>query len=169
MEIVKAVALENNAPCHKLAVCHMMILEHTSMLPSVDRHGITLSSLDESHKDLVSKTWKFGKNQGSVRMIRNMLANFPSRCVLDAEEKPVSWILTYPSCAMGMLYTLPEHRGKGYAKVLISCMAKKLQARGYPVFCFIEEENKVSYQLFKSMGFTEDPSHRETWCGFNDF
>lgn len=100
-------------------------------------------------------------------MIRNMIANFPSCCVLDSEGTPVSWMLTYASCAMGMLYTLPEHRGKGYAKVVICSMAKRLQAEGYPVYCFIEEENRVSYQLFKSMGFTEDPSHRETWFGFN--
>ncbi|XP_061601025.1 glycine N-acyltransferase-like protein [Cololabis saira] len=169
MEIVKAVALEMNVPCHKLAVCRMMILEDASKLPSLDCQGIKLSSLDESHEDLVNKTWKFGKNQGAVRMIHNMIANFPSCCVLDAEENPVSWILTYPSCAIGMLYTLPEHRGKGYAKALISCMAKRLKDRGYPVFCFIEEENQVSYKLFKGMGFTEDPSHRETWFGFNDF
>lgn len=101
-------------------------------------------------------------------MIRNMLAHFPSHCVLDAEGKPVSWILTYTSCAMGMLYTLPEHRGKGYAKVLVSAMAKRLHAQGLPVYCFIEEENKVSYRLFKSLGFTEDPSYRVTWFAYND-
>ncbi len=101
-------------------------------------------------------------------MIRNMLAHLPSCCVLDAEGKPVSWILTYASCAMGMLYTLPEHRGKGYAKVLVSTMAKRLHAEGYPVYCFIEEENVVSYGLFKNLGFTEDPSYRETWFTFGD-
>lgn len=99
-------------------------------------------------------------------MIHNMIANFPSCCVLGAERKPVSWILTYQSCAMGMLYTLPEHRGKGYAKVLISAMARRLHAEGYPVYCFIEEENVVSYRLFKNLGFTEDPSYRETWFAF---
>ena len=72
------------------------------------------------------------------------------------------------SCAMGMLYTLPEHRRKGYAKILISAMAKKLHAQGLPVYCFIEEENVVSYKLFKNMGFTEDPSYRATWFSFNE-
>lgn len=131
--------------------------------------GISLSSLDESHIALVNQTWKFGKNEGSIRLIQNMVANFPSCCVLDTEGKPVSWILTYASCAMGMLYTLPEHRRKGYAKVLVSTMAKRHHAQGYPVFCVIEEENEVSYRLFKSLSFTEDPSHREAWFGFNDF
>ncbi|XP_072247343.1 glycine N-acyltransferase-like protein 3 [Leuresthes tenuis] len=167
MQIVRAVASKKNVPSHKLAVCHTMILEDVCSLPSTDCSGIPLSSLDESHLSLVNQTWKFGRNQGTLGMIRNMIANFPSCCVLGADGKPVSWILTYASCAMGMLYTLPEHRGKGYAKVLISTMSKRLQAQGYPVFCFIEEENSVSYQLFRNMGFTEDPSHREVWFRFN--
>ncbi|PWA25852.1 hypothetical protein CCH79_00001483, partial [Gambusia affinis] len=123
--------------------------------------GICLSSLDESHIDLVNQTWKFGNNEGAARMIHDMVTNFPSCCILDPEGKPVSWILTYMCCALGMLYTLPEHRGKGYAKALISSMAKKFCGQGYPVFCFIEEENRTSYQLFKGMGFSEDPSYRE--------
>uniref|UniRef100_A0A3B4WED5 Glycine N-acyltransferase-like protein n=1 Tax=Seriola lalandi dorsalis TaxID=1841481 RepID=A0A3B4WED5_SERLL len=129
--------------------------------------GICLSCLDESHIGLVNQTWKFGKNEAAMRMMHNMTANFPSCCVLDAERKPVSWILTYSSCAMGMLYTLPEHRGKGYAKVLVGTMARRLLAEGYPVYCFIEEENTVSYRLFKNLGFTENPSYRETWFAFN--
>ncbi|XP_017268258.1 glycine-N-acyltransferase-like protein 3 isoform X2 [Kryptolebias marmoratus] len=167
MAKVKAVASEKNVPFSQLAVCHMMILQDVTKLPSVDSSGLSLNSLDESHLGLINQTWKFGKNQWSTGMIRNMIVNFPSCCVLDADGKPVSWILTYASCAVGMLHTLPEHRRKGYAKVLISSVAKKLYAEGYPVFCFIEEGNLASYQLFKSMGFTEDPSHRETWWEFN--
>uniref|UniRef100_A0A671YPE9 Glycine N-acyltransferase-like protein n=1 Tax=Sparus aurata TaxID=8175 RepID=A0A671YPE9_SPAAU len=130
--------------------------------------GISLSSLDESHIGVVNQTWKFAESDGSVRMIRNMLASYPSCCVLDADAKPVAWILTYMSCAMGMLYTLPEHRQKGYAKILISAMAKRLHAQGSPVYCFIEEENVVSYKLFKNMGFTEDPSYRAAWFSVNE-
>ncbi|XP_069546232.1 glycine N-acyltransferase [Brachyistius frenatus] len=169
MEIVKAVAAEENVTSNKLAVCHMMTLEEMISLPAIDSSGISLSSLDESHIDLVNQMWKFGENKDALRMIRNMISNFPSCCVLDAEGKPVSWILTYASCAMGMLYTLPEHRGKGYAKVLVSSMTKRQRAQGYPVYCFIEEGNMVSYRLFKSLGFTEDPSYRSAWFGFNDF
>lgn len=144
-----------------------LLKNHDSTLFCISS-GISLSSLDESHVGLVNQTWKFGNDEGSVRMIRNMIVNFPSCCVLNAEGQPVSWILTYASCAMGMLYTLPEHRGKGYAKVLVSTMAKRFHTQGFPVYCFIEEENVVSYKLFKNLGFTEDPSYREAWIGFSD-
>lgn len=108
--------------------------------------GISLGSLDESHICLVSQTWKFGEDKVAARMICNMIANLPS-----------------------LLFTLPEHRGKGYAKVLVSNMAKRLHTQVYPVYCFIKEENVVSYSLFKYLGFTEDPSYRKAWVGFKDF
>ncbi|XP_008281706.1 glycine N-acyltransferase [Stegastes partitus] len=169
LEILKKVASEKNVPCKKISVCHMMRLEDVSKLPSIDSSRISLSSLDESHIGLVNDTWKFGKYEGAVGMIRSMISKFPSCCVLGADGRPVSWILTYDSCAMGMLYTVPEHRGKGYAKVLISSMAKRHHALGHPVYCFIEEENTASYRLFTNLGFIEDPSYREAWFEFNEY
>ncbi|KAM7385791.1 hypothetical protein PAMP_001848 [Pampus punctatissimus] len=126
-----------------------------------------ISSLDLSHVDLVNKTWKFGGNEKGHRKIKKLISNYPTCCITDGQGQPITWILMYDYCAMGMLYTLPEHRGKGYAKVLVSIMSKRLHAQGYPVYCFIEEENTVSYRLFKNLGFTEDPSYRAAWFDFN--
>uniref|UniRef100_A0A665W3D6 Glycine N-acyltransferase-like protein n=1 Tax=Echeneis naucrates TaxID=173247 RepID=A0A665W3D6_ECHNA len=130
--------------------------------------GISLGSLDESHVDLVAQTWKFGKGGAAKNMIRNMVVNFPSCCVLDADGKPVSWILTYSRCEMGMLHTLPEHRLKGYAKVVTVTLARRLHAEGYPVYCFIEEGHEINIRVLKELGFTEVPSYRVTWFKFND-
>lgn len=126
-----------------------------------------ISSLNLSHVDLVNKTWKFGGDEKGYRTIENLISNFPSCCITDSQGQPMSWILVYDYCALGMLYTLPEHRGKVYAKIVISTLAKKLHAEGYPVFCYIEEDNVLSYKLFKNMGFIEDPSYRAAWLEFN--
>lgn len=126
-----------------------------------------VSSLDLSHADLVNKTWKFGSNEKSYNTIKNFIASFPSCCILDEQGRPVSWLLLYDYCAMGLLYTLPEHRGRGLAKLLISTMARRLRAEGFPVYCYIEEENTLSYKLFTQMGFTEDPAYRAAWFEFN--
>ncbi|XP_016325427.1 glycine N-acyltransferase-like protein isoform X2 [Sinocyclocheilus anshuiensis] len=83
-------------------------------------------------------------------------------------DQPVAWILNDASSALGMLYTLPEHRGKGYAKALVAVMSKTLHSQDYPVYCFIEEENHLSYSLFTSLGFTEEPDYRAAWFVFND-
>ncbi|XP_059215937.1 uncharacterized protein LOC131993889 [Centropristis striata] len=149
---------------------HLMYLPDISHLlpPAVNSElEPRISSLNLSHVDLVNKTWKFGGNEQGFRNITNLLSNFPSCCITDGQGQPVSWILLYDYCAMGLLYTLPEHRGKGYAKVLISAMATKLFTEGYPVYCFIEEDNEVSYKLFKNLGFIEDPSYRAAWLEFN--
>lgn len=126
-----------------------------------------ISSLDLSHVDLVNKTWKFGGDENGYIYITNLITNFPSYCITDEHGQPVSWILLYDYCAMGLLYTLPEHRGKGYAKVLISIMARWLSAEGFPVYCFIEEDNMISYKVFTNLGFVEDPTYRAAWLEFN--
>ncbi|TNM99874.1 hypothetical protein fugu_012907 [Takifugu bimaculatus] len=126
-----------------------------------------ISSLDLSHVDLVNKTWKFGGDEKGYSSITNLITNFPSCCITDEHGQPVSWILLYDYCAMGLLYTLHEHRGKGHAKVLISTMARRLIAEGFPVYCFIEEDNTLSYKAFTNLGFIEDPTYRAAWLEFN--
>ena len=148
-------------------ITNLKILKNHEICLSPDSSAISTTSLDESHIDLINSFWKFGEKEHSVRMIRNMILNFPSGCVLDTEGHPVAWILTYPSGAIGMLFTRPEHRGKGYAKALVGRAARSLHAQGLPVFCFIEEENALSYGLFTSLGFTEEPSYRTAWFVFN--
>ncbi|KAL6487902.1 hypothetical protein MHYP_G00045280 [Metynnis hypsauchen] len=164
---MKAIAANRGVTGTRLDVCHVMTLHDPSDLPT-DRLSVQVSSLQESHAALVNSTWKFAVGELSERMIRNMILNFPSCCVLDSDGQPVAWILTYCDCAMGILYTMPEHRRKGYAKALVSIMAKKLHSKGYPVYCFIEEHNSLSHRLFASLGFTEDPSYRLTWYSFNE-
>lgn len=149
---------------------HLLHLPDSSKLvpaPVDSQLESSISSLDLSHVDLVNNTWKFGGNEQGYRNIKNLITNFPSCCITDEQGHPVSWLLVYDYCAMGILYTLPEHRGKGYAKVLVSTMAKRLLAEGHPVYCFIEEDNTVSYRLFKNLGFIEDPSYRAVWLEVN--
>ncbi|KAI5108517.1 hypothetical protein C0J45_2111, partial [Silurus meridionalis] len=166
-EPLMAVAMNKFVPMENICSCNLLNLQDPSKL-TLDRSSVQVSPLKESHIALVCSTWKFNMGNLTEPMIRNMVLNFPSYCVLDAEGRPVSWILTYESCAMGMLYTLPEHRRKGYAKVLVNVLAKKLHSEGYPVYCFIEEENQASYKLFTSLGFSEVPSFRNAWFSVNE-
>ncbi|XP_067277127.1 glycine N-acyltransferase [Pseudorasbora parva] len=167
-KMLEVVAINRGVPVKKAAECHMLVLQELSKQSQADSLSLKLSSLNESHLALVNSSWKFGCEH-SKRMIKNMILNFPSCCVLDADDQPVAWILTYPSCALGMLYTVPEHRGKGYAKALVTVMSKRLHSQGYPVYCFIEEGNQLSYRLFTSMGFKEETDYRAAWFVFNDF
>ncbi|KAM9476904.1 glycine N-acyltransferase-like isoform 2-T2 [Clarias gariepinus] len=159
-EVLRAVAVSRGVPMSKLYACRVMKFQDPSNL-TTERLPVQVSSLNESHVTLVSSMWKFGIAEFSEHFIRGMIKNYPTCCVLDSEGQPVSWMLTYSSCEIGMLYTLPEHRGKGYAKTVVSVLAKKRHSEGYPVFCLIEENNQLSYKLFTSLGFTDEPSHME--------
>ncbi|XP_041073543.1 glycine N-acyltransferase-like protein 3 isoform X2 [Carcharodon carcharias] len=167
LELVKDVAA-----CKKFTVgisnrVFAMILEDPK-----DLHDITperadvasrISHLLPSHAQIVNRNWKFGKDENGLRFVKTIIANFPSYCILDETGNPVSWLLTYQYCAMGLLYTLPEHRRKGYAKLLVTKMVKTLQKLGYPIYCFIEEENGKSYQLFEKLGFKKAPDICFSW------
>ncbi|KAM9476917.1 glycine N-acyltransferase-like protein 3 isoform 2-T2 [Clarias gariepinus] len=165
-EMMNSVALNRGVPDIKNYEYHLLTLQDASNLKS-ERVSLQVSSLNESHIALVNSMWKFGMGQFSESFIRDTIMNFPSCCVLDSEGQPVLWILIDASCAIVMLYTLPEHRRKGYAKALVTIFAKKLHSEGYPVYCCIEEENKASYRLFTSLGFTADPSYRVNWVVCN--
>ncbi|XP_033468522.1 glycine N-acyltransferase-like protein 3 [Epinephelus lanceolatus] len=168
--LIKQVSADRGVNNRSYTMVHLLYLPDSSSLltPAVDSElESRISSLNLSHVDLVNKTWKFGGDEKGHKLVMKLINNFPSCCITDGQGQPLSWILVYDYCAMGLLYTLPEHRGKGYAKLLISTMAKRLFAEGYPVYCFIEEENKASYKLFKNLGFTEDPSYRAVWLEFN--
>ncbi|XP_047668152.1 glycine N-acyltransferase-like isoform X2 [Tachysurus fulvidraco] len=165
-EMIKAVAANKSVPINKTFVGHLMRLQDPSKLKA-ERLSFQVSSVKESHAALINSKWDWGTGERTETLIRNMIRNFPSYCVLDSEGRPVSWVLSYPSCVMGPIYTLPEHRQKGYAKALVTILAKKLHSDGYPVYCFIKLENQPSYKLFTSLGFTRDLSYRNAWLYFN--
>ncbi|KAK7938971.1 hypothetical protein WMY93_002297 [Mugilogobius chulae] len=56
--------------------------------------------------------------------------NFPSCCIKDEQDRPVSWILMYDYGAVGILYTVPEHRRKGYAKFCCALLQPPSSRRG---------------------------------------
>lgn len=168
--LLKEIAHDIKIKNRHLSFVRLLYLPDASFLksPATDSEiESKVSSLSLSHVELVNQTWKFGRNQQGYNLIKNLITNFPSCCIIGEQGQPVSWIMVYDYGALGILYTLPEHRGKGYAKVLICTMAKKLVAESRPVFCFIEEDNTSSYKLFKDMGFVVDETFRAVWFEFN--
>ncbi|TRY96123.1 hypothetical protein DNTS_015945 [Danionella cerebrum] len=163
--ILKEISASMGFSMKVYSMVHLMTLSDSSHLHDHSTSDLEskVSVLNESHADLVNKTWKFGGDDKGYSYILNLIQHFPTCCITDDNHQIVSWVLLYDYCAIGMLYTLPEYRGKGYAKSLVARMATHLHSQGYPVYCFIEEFNHPSYNLFTSLGFTEDPSYRAGW------
>uniref|UniRef100_A0A8B9UM65 Glycine N-acyltransferase-like protein n=1 Tax=Anas zonorhyncha TaxID=75864 RepID=A0A8B9UM65_9AVES len=92
----------------------------------------TLAYLDISHSSLLNKTWSRGGNPRCEKYLANLICSFPSACVLDDKGYPLSWSLTDQFATMIHSYTLPEHRRKGFSRLITTTLAKKLHSCGFP-------------------------------------
>ncbi|XP_062972022.1 glycine N-acyltransferase-like protein 3 [Elgaria multicarinata webbii] len=110
-----------------------------------------LASLDVSHASLLNETWSRGGSEECRKYLANLICCFPSVCVLDACGCPVSWGLTDQFATMIHGYTLPNHRRKGYNRLIATLLAKKLHSRGFPAQGNVLEDNLPQVTLLKSM------------------
>lgn len=73
---------------------------------------------------------------------------------LKKDNTLVSWILQSHLGGLGMLQTLDEHKGKGYAKIISQALIKYLaEKENLDVTAFIFRHNKSSQPLAESLGF----------------
>ena len=62
------------------------------------------------------------------------------------------------------LFTLPEHRRKGYAKLVTNALCRKLLEKGIVPYVNVDVDNKASQAMHRSMGFRGDVNNQ--WVGF---
>ncbi|XP_030658927.1 glycine N-acyltransferase-like protein 3 [Nomascus leucogenys] len=110
-----------------------------------------LTYLSVADADLLNRTWSRGGNEQCLRYIANLIACFPSVCVRDEKGNPVSWSITDQFATMCHGYTLPEHRRKGYSRLVALTLARKLQSRGFASQGNVLDDNKASISLLKSL------------------
>ncbi|XP_073682351.1 glycine N-acyltransferase-like protein 3 [Garra rufa] len=166
---VQEFADQHGVPWKVKAVMNVLQLQDEGQLQFIESSaGLRVAPLSAAHAHLVNSTWKYGGDRNSYNSVLNYITHNPSLCVIEeGGTEPVSWLLVYQHAALGLLYTLPQHRRKGYAKLLVSMMAKNLLDRGHPVYCFVEKENDFSYKLFTSLGFQNSPDYRAVWFELN--
>ena len=56
-------------------------------------------------------------------------------------------------CAITHVYTLPEYRGKGYAKQVVAKTCAQIMALGKIPYLFVDMTNPISNHLYLSLGF----------------
>ncbi|XP_004696625.1 glycine N-acyltransferase-like protein 3 [Echinops telfairi] len=110
-----------------------------------------LTSLSVADADLLNQTWSRGGNVQCLRYLANLISCFPSVCVRDERGSPVSWSITDQFATMCHGYTLPEHRRKGYSRLVALTLARKLQSRGFPSQGNVLDGNTSSIGLLESV------------------
>ncbi|KAK9966904.1 hypothetical protein ABG768_003986 [Culter alburnus] len=169
LEAVQEFADQHGLPWKVQAVMNVLMLQEANQLQfNQSSAGLRFSPLSEAQAHLVNSTWKYGGDRNSYNSVLNYISHNPSLCVIEeGGTEPVSWLLVYQHAALGLLYTLPQHRRKGYAKLLVSILGKSLLERGHPVYCFVEKGNDTSYKLFTSLGFQHSQVYRAVWFELN--
>lgn len=78
--------------------------------------------------------------------IKECLIRHPSTAVY-VDDEPVCWCLLHLEKSLGMLYTVPEHRHKGYALEVMTALCNKVIAQGDIPYAYIVQDNIASQNL----------------------
>ena len=87
-----------------------------------------------------------GTNYASTEDVLELLPMHPSSA-LYVDDKPVCWCLLHLEKSLGMLYTLPEHRKKGYALEVMTHLTNQVIANGDIPYATIVNGNVASENL----------------------
>ncbi|XP_046550700.1 glycine N-acyltransferase-like isoform X2 [Haliotis rubra] len=117
--------------------------------------GFKITSIKPEQASVVNSLWKYNDGKHSEIYIEDIIGKLPSCCLYDADGNMVGFALNYHYGAIGMLHVLPEHRGKGYAKMIMSHLARLCLQQCEEVFVLPEEENEVSIKLQEDIGFKQ--------------
>ena len=82
----------------------------------------------------------------AIADVEDCIANRPSSAVY-IDGAPVCWCLVHLEKSLGMLYTEPQHRHKGYALEVMTSLANKVIALGDVPYAYIVQDNVASANL----------------------
>lgn len=101
---------------------------------------------------VVDEPWPY-KYPGSENFIRSIILLNDSLGIYK-NDKLVSWILQVESFGLGMLQTLDEHQGKGYARLLTRAMTERIgQVHGEDIVLFASYGKPKTVDLYIRYGF----------------
>ncbi|CAH0724301.1 unnamed protein product, partial [Brenthis ino] len=75
-----------------------------------------------------------------------------------------AWVFIKEMGALGHLYTLEDHRRKGYGELVLKLISNWLLEKNKYVFAFCVDGNKNAYNLYKKLGFKSVVNVE--WCTF---
>ena len=111
--------------------------------------------LHTHHANLVNDHWKH-KFPGSHLMIQDYIKfNNALGMFLNRSDLVVSWALEQHYGGIGMVYTLEEYRGRGYATSVVKLMIETLETKNIDPFVCIEHSNTASIRFFRKLKFQD--------------
>ncbi|MCH7472902.1 GNAT family N-acetyltransferase [bacterium] len=128
-------------------VAHLWHVTGEPRLASLVRHSCRLGRGDEL-LELLRQGIDYDPEGDYLRQILKLGPSF----VCEDDGKPVSWSCTHMNQTMGMIYTPPENRRKGYARSLTAFQVDHM-LRHYGIACaHVISTNDASRRLLEGLG-----------------
>jgi len=136
---------------HWVNPCKLMILEK----PKFNKEDIIneVDSLTLDDAEFVNNHYEY-RSDYSLDKICDAIKNRPTSCV-RIDGKPVSYAALNGDDSIGYMYTLKEHRNKGYAYEVTKDISLKVIESGRVPFVQIHHGNEKSLNLALKVGFEE--------------
>ena len=111
---------------------------------------------------------KFCDIEARAKMIKYAIKNCPSAGVFLRSDPthPISWSLLSNYGHIMHLYTLEEHRGKGYGKIVVLSLMEQILEAGLIPALEIAVGNVPSAKLFTELNFVESFPGNTSWKQF---
>ncbi|GAU94844.1 hypothetical protein RvY_06552 [Ramazzottius varieornatus] len=142
-------AMDGTTTIEDPAVCiHFDLIKNPSKheLPN----GFVLSELNENHAEQLIQDRNFGCPRLNLLFYRYILKNYPSAAVVEqGSTVPVAYIAYRPEGCLALGYTNPNYRGRGFLKVVVHEMLRKLKQLGFTHTCGYAAAN--NYPSVKGM------------------
>lgn len=113
---------------------------------------LEIKSLSPNDARLINENWPY-KHPGSEAFVRSLII-LNGGLGIFKDRKLVSWILQVESFGLGLLQTLDEHQGKGYARILTRAMTKHISKDlDEDVILFASYSKPKTVDLYVRYGF----------------
>lgn len=109
--------------------------------------------LEESDAAYCNSLWKY-HSTNSEFFLKSLIAVHGGYGLRDKETKELlSFAIINDHLAIGMLTTVEKAQKKGYGRLVVKYLAKKIAEKGYFPLAFMDQKNEVSYKTFSKLGF----------------
>ncbi|KAJ2948626.1 hypothetical protein O0L34_g7879 [Tuta absoluta] len=115
--------------------------------------GFTFKELTDDYLELYDSTWPH-RYPGSIKYY-DLLIKSKSGYGLFKEDQLVSFGFIKEMGALGHLFTLEEHRRKGYGGMVTKLICNELLKQGRDVFSFCVDGNVNSCNMHEKLGFLD--------------
>ncbi|XP_053614505.1 uncharacterized protein LOC128677581 [Plodia interpunctella] len=114
--------------------------------------GVTLDILTRDHLDIVDQHWPH-RYPGSDWYF-DLLIKSKSGYGLFLNGELISWMFNNEFGILTHVFTLEEHRKKGYSEILLKLVCNKLLKEHKNIYAFCVADNKCASNLYNKVGFS---------------